>query len=264
MRMQKDLLFIGSFILLSACQAPPSQPPPSVSQLWSSSSSSANSSIASSQFRSSSASSIPTDAVGDNEATPSGTESLEIPVDTGATMTGHLSTGLTSIQYGDAPGSSAFGADSPAMEEYFDYDCEYCRQYARTERLWVEKEFVATRKIRIERNFLPMTPAGEMMAAAALCAAHQNKYEAMDGFLLARVPQSRAIIEAELKTLGIDRKAFGQCMSGPGPSWVKLGMETDQPAEKRVPAFRIGSKQWLGILPRQELQKTIDEALRQK
>ncbi len=262
------LAVFACIALISACQ--PQQPatpavtpaPPDVTQVWSSK--------ASSQPQTSSSSSAPatvqtgTDVVGTNEATPTGVDSLEVPTTaTGGSMTGRLTVGGTTILYGNAPSTSAEFNSPPVMLEFFDYNCEYCRQQAREQWDWLSDRYLATRRMNIERIYVPLTDAGKMMDQAALCAAAQGKYDEMDAYLMAYVPQTQAPILAQLKTMGINQKTFTACMQRKDLITDQNGVLADGTVIDRIPAFRIGGTSWIGILSLEELQKTIDGALKE-
>lgn len=233
--------------------APVVPPPASVSQMWTSSSSM--------NVVSSTGASVNTEAIGEHEVTPETVESLEVPATaTGKTMTGRLTVSNTVI-YGNAPSTSRDFDTPPTMLEFFDYDCEYCRLYAGTDRAWVDSEYVHGRRMNVERIYLPLTPAGTMMAQAALCAGQQGKFDAMDRFLLTRVPKTQPPVYAVLKDMGINAKTFQTCMDGPPLATEDNGKLADMTAQ-RIPAFRIGPTFWIGILQRDELKKKIDQALK--
>lgn len=211
--------------------------------------------------RSSAASSVAMSASGtladDHEADPSPTttDSLEAPSATApAAVTGHLI--ISSIGYGDTSEKGPL-----RLTEFFDYDCEYCRQHALQERGWIDAKYVATGKLSVERIFVAMTAAGKRMDQAALCAGVQNQFPAMDMYLLTNFPQTDPPIFAFAKTLKIDQAQFKTCMQN-----MAVAQDSYMPADgipvKRIPAFIVGTQRWEGILTHAELEKTLDEAVR--
>ncbi|HRH93433.1 MAG TPA: thioredoxin domain-containing protein [Candidatus Peribacteria bacterium] len=211
--------------------------------------------------RSSAASSAQSSASGsladEHEADPSPTttDSLEAPSAAApAAVTGHLI--ISTIGYGDTGEKGP-----PRLTEFFDYDCEYCRQHALEERDWIDANYVAAGKLSIERIFVAMTAAGKRMDQAALCAGVQNQFPAMDTYLLTNVPQTDTPIFAFAKTLKIDQAQFKTCMQN-----MAVAQDSYTPADgipvKRIPAFIAGAQRWEGILTRAELQKNLDAAVR--
>ncbi|MDD5055170.1 MAG: thioredoxin domain-containing protein [Candidatus Peribacteraceae bacterium] len=195
------------------------------------------------------------DVIGTNEAMPQNTDSLETATATGAAIPITL-TDAFSILYGDAP-------TAPTFIEYFDYDCEYCREHALVERPWIDREFVATKRMNVERIFAPQTPLGFRLAQAAICAGLDGETTEMDRALIIGQPANETEIHAVAKTIGLKTKAFQLCMQRkdllPEKRILADGSEI-----RRVPTFRIGSTQWQGILPDEELMAKIEELLGRK
>ncbi len=190
------------------------------------------------------------------EPAATGTDSLEVHGDAApAAVTGHLI--IDTIGFGMTPEKDG----PPRLYEYFDYDCEYCRQHAMEERAWIDANYVATGKLGIERVFVSFTPQGKRMDQAALCAASQGFFTEMDAYLMANVPRNDPTIFAFAKTLKMDQKRFATCMENMAVAEGSHEVPGGEPV-KRVPAFILNDARWEGILPRAELQKTIDEALR--
>ena len=195
---------------------------------------------------------------------PKTIDSLEVSVrpGTGSTMSGRISN-EDHIYFGNAPSTVAEFFTPPTLYEYFDYDCDYCRQHALEERPWIDTEYVATRKLDIARVFMPMTAWGARMALAALCAADQKNFDGMDRLLLTQTPTTETELTGFAKKLGMKSKDFQECMHN--SLRVPIGGQPpgDGPPVERVPAFQIGADRWTGILPQAELEKHLDQALRQ-
>lgn len=184
------------------------------------------------------------DADAPNEATPETMDSLEVaPEDQAKVMTGTLTPDDTIM----------FGAnDPPLMQEFFDYDCPYCREYTLETRPWIDAKYVATGKLRVERLFAPQTAWGRRLALAALCAADQGKFDATDALLVRDFPANETLLLAIVKRVGLQRKTYDTCMK-------QSNRIPKEITGKRVPALLIGGTLWEGIPEESELRRILDQ-----
>lgn len=238
--MRKILVVTIGTVLLTAC-SPYSRPQQvSSTMTLTSPSSSASSAM-------SSANSLSSSTIEDiNEQTPEDHQSLEVGPKAVVDVAGHITPRET----------ISFGQGKAVLTEYMDYDCEFCRQHALDERAWIDELYVATGKLTIERIYVPMNDLGKTLAQAALCAAHQDKFTAMDQFLLTETPKSDEPIYKRLKKLGLKDKEFRTCMK---KDTVSANAEAANAAGvTRVPSFVIGKQSWRGILSERELRKIIE------
>jgi protein-disulfide isomerase len=100
--------------------------------------------------------------------------------------------------------------------EFSDYECPYCATYATEVLPQVAAQYIATGKVRyVFRDYpLPMHANAGRAAEAAHCAGAQGKFWEMHDLLFTNA----AALEVDklpgyAKTLGLDGKAFGACLS---------------------------------------------------
>ncbi len=199
-----------------------------------------------------------------NEQMPTTIESLEVPsVSQPKAMTGQLTLSDT-IMFGNAPSTSKDFQSPPVLLEFFDYDCEYCRQFALEDRPWIDATYVATSRFNIERMFVLRTQRGVWMAQAALCGGDQQKFSPVDELLLTTPAITETQLLAAVAKLGIDKKSFTACLRKPrGLQATGKWEGADGTVIDRTPAFRMGADAiWVGILSRQEFEKKIEKALK--
>lgn len=129
------------------------------------------------------------------------------------------------------PNGRAWGpADAPIkVEEYVDYQCPACRQYALNFEPGVIEAFANTGKVRYEIHFMPFledrkpgSRESRDAAQAALCAADQNKFWEMHTTLFVNQPitgeenignySKQRLKEMAATIPGMDLQAFGDCL----------------------------------------------------
>lgn len=189
-----------------------------------------------------------------NETMPKTTDSLEVDV---------MPVEPTEMRAGS--GSVVMGSANAAMTLviYEDYDCFYCREFGSTHVPWLLTTYVAQKKLQIERVFVADSPAGILMAKAALCSEKQGLFATTDAALLARPISTDAQIAALAKSVQLNLKQLQTCMASAA---VAASLETSVARAKaaeviRFPAFELGTDRWIGVLTREDLQKRIEKAL---
>ncbi|HEX5475170.1 MAG TPA: DsbA family protein [Vicinamibacterales bacterium] len=111
---------------------------------------------------------------------------------------------------------------SPAAKvvivEFTDYQCPYCGAFAAATFPQIDRNYIATGKIRYVVKNLPIEsihPQAFRAAVGALCAGDQGHYWEMHDRLFANQKQlAPARIEAEAAATGIDMTAFRSCLTG--------------------------------------------------
>jgi protein-disulfide isomerase len=117
----------------------------------------------------------------------------------------------------DALEQSRGSATAPiTVVEFTDYQCPFCRRFQAESWPALERNYVASGKVRfIVRDFpLKIHSAARPAAEAAHCAGEQGQFWPMHAALLARdMKLDDASILAKAQSLGLDVPRFGQCVT---------------------------------------------------
>ena len=120
-----------------------------------------------------------------------------------------------SMQIAGEPAKGSASAKVVVIE-FSDYQCPYCASYSTEVLPQIAEQYIATGKIRyVFRDYpLPMHGNAAKAAEAAHCAGAQGKFWEMHDVLF----KNAGALEADklpgyAKTLGLDDKAFGECVS---------------------------------------------------
>jgi len=130
------------------------------------------------------------------------------------------------------------------LVEFSDYQCPYCGTHAREVLPSLEREFVATGKLRYVISEFPLIqihPLAAQAAVAARCAGEQSRFWEMHARLFEH-QRELAPWEAHAKAIGLDTGAFDACMiTG---KYVALIEHNAQMAQKggvrATPTFALG------------------------
>ena len=149
------------------------------------------------------------------------------------------------IQTGDPLASRAKGRPGAPVTVYemADFQCPACRMFARTVFPAIERDFIATGKVRWVFINMPLTnihPNAVAAAEVAMCAARQRRfwpthdllYEHQDEW--AREAQPRATLVALAQRAGVNRARLLTCLNAPG---IRAEVEKDAQL-----AFRTGAR----------------------
>ncbi len=191
-----------------------------------------------------------TEVVSPNETTPKTIDSLEVaelaPVLTVTKLSG-------SVLLGDE--------GHLRLTIYDDYGCFYCREFALSDLPWIMKTYGT--KLSIERVFVPMSPAGTVMAKTALCALKQDRFHETDTALHAKPIATEAEAALLAKNLKLNATTFKACLASQqiASEIEAMTKRAQTDGVERVPSFALGSDGWIGVLTREDLQKKIGNAL---
>ena len=158
------------------------------------------------------------------------------------------------------------------MVEFSDYQCPFCKRYAEETMAQIEKEYIASGKVRYIVRDLPLEfhQFAQAAAEAAKCAGAQGKYFKYGDQLFANqdswsketdVSKSFA---AYATTLGLNDAKFSQCLTN---GEQKAAVEADAALAKKAglggtPSFVINAKILVGAQPFVQFKAAIDEALK--
>jgi protein-disulfide isomerase len=153
------------------------------------------------------------------------------------------------------PGMTAPVADAPArgsasapvmVVEFSDFECQFCGRFVRDTYPALDREFIATGKVRHVFRSFPLESIHKnafKAHEAALCAGEQGKYWELHGRLFAN---QKALAPSDLVThaqsTGLDMTAFNACLSsGKMASRVRADIEAGtRMGVQGTPLFLIG------------------------
>jgi protein-disulfide isomerase len=127
--------------------------------------------------------------------------------------------------------------------EFMDYQCPVCAWHVREALPQIEKEYIATGKVRYVLRDYPLHPLAFKAAEAARCAGDQQKYWEMHERLLAHQNALRLDdLSGHARALGLDMPNFQQCLdTGKHAEAIRKDMADGQKAGvKGTPTFFIG------------------------
>jgi protein-disulfide isomerase len=180
------------------------------------------------------------------------------------------------LDLGDRPAQGAASAPLTLIE-VTDYQCPFCGRHHRETAPQIERDFVATGKLRHMTFDSPLEnlhPLAFKAAEASRCAAEQGKYSEMQDRLFA-TPPALEPWDAHAKALGIDVERFNQCLASgqhaaairadlaqlqkaginSTPTFLLARTEPGQPGKVRGVALVIGAKAY------DAFKKEIEQAL---
>lgn len=192
-----------------------------------------------------------------NGESPAEEQSLEPASLTGSLLSERLlSSGLLELGNRDAP---------HAMLLVTEHRCSYCKNFFVEHMPALEREWIEPGNLRLTIGILPLKKyAGSTeMSAALLCAGTQDKGLPMHRLLFERTGSDRSSLLSYARTLKLDDKHFGECLSSTETaatleeqqSWLRsLGVTV-------VPTYFIDGKQYTGLPYAADLEGQIEEAL---
>ncbi len=160
--------------------------------------------------------------------------------------------------------------DAPVtVYEMSDFQCPYCRTFALTTLPVLEREYVATGKVRLVYINLPLTTLHAHAAAAAevaMCAARQQKFWPLHDLLFrhqddwAKLPEPRAYWLALGDSAGLDRARLSACVTtGATAALVRADAERARRAgATSTPTFYIEGGLLEGAAPVEVFRAVLD------
>ena len=152
--------------------------------------------------------------------------------------------------------------------EMSDFQCPYCRDFALNTLPTLEREYVATGKVRLVFIVFPLQNIhANALAAAevALCAAHENKFWPVHDALFSRQPDWAPLKDPKRYLLALAdsagaSRALRQCVdSGRGRAAVEVDIAAAQRAGARsTPTFYIEGGLIEGDAPAAAFRQVLD------
>ncbi len=198
---------------------------------------------------------------------------------TGAAVASLISAG-TSLQAG--PGDSLFArldrsriqGDSTArvwMIMISDFQCPYCKQWHDASFAELERDYVATGKVRMAFINFPLRvhPNAHPAAEVAMCAGLQGKFWQMHDALYAtqdrwapRSPVAPAL-DSVAAAVGVDTQAMNACVAGHvADALIQSDYDRGERAGVRsTPTVVIGQQLLAGVQPTENYRRALDAAL---
>ncbi len=179
-----------------------------------------------------------------------------------------------------ADGNAMGDPNAPVtLIEFSDFQCPFCRRFAETTEPLLVEEYIATGKVRfVYRSFGNFIGQESLDAAeAAYCAGDQGKFWEYHDMLFANQTGENVgafttkRLEAFAETLGLDMKAFRDCLST--HKYRDRAMQDQQEGRqagiRATPSFILiapdGSQQIIeGAQPIEVFRQAIDQALAQQ
>ncbi|MBI2846360.1 MAG: DsbA family protein [Chloroflexi bacterium] len=173
-----------------------------------------------------------------------------------------------------ASGLSKGAEDAPVtIEEFSDFQCPFCAQFARTTSPQIEEVYINTGKVRfVYRHFAFIGEESILAAMASECANEQGAFWPYHDKIFAsqsgenKGAFSKANLKRFAKDMGLDTNSFNQCLdSGKYAQKVaddlsagsRLGVDT-------TPTFVVNGKIVKGALPFSQFQPIIEAELAKK
>ena len=166
------------------------------------------------------------------------------------------------VRVADAPFRGSAAARVTVVE-FSDYQCPYCARHHRETLPQLERDYIATGKVRyVARDFpLGKHERARPAAIAAACADEQGRFWEMHDALFATPIRSREGAIALARRLGLDAERFAADLRDPT---VRAEVDRQRAlcgnAQVRgVPTFFINGRRMVGSRPRHDFQRVIDE-----
>lgn len=149
--------------------------------------------------------------------------------------------------------------DAPVTtEEYTNFLCSHCQNFANGALKQIENDYVKTGKVKIIFYIYPAE-----LGQAALCALEQNKFLEYHDYLFTHQLTQDSDITNFAVNAGLDGPSFSTCYSSDKykdrvQQWIDAG--TVRKIEG-TPTFFINGQEIIGEVPYEDIQKVIEQKL---
>ena len=195
--------------------------------------------------------------------------SIELAIDeTGASSSAMTSTGALAERMAEHGVLEIGPADAPSTLTVFtNFSCRYCQEFARDMLPALEKEFVATGRLKLRTMITPLKkyPNSGLEASALVCSTALGKGQGMWNALSDAKLRDRASILNLLKKLDISKKEFSKCLDA-----KETKATLDQQAEfvhtndvTLIPTFILNGEKEIGLMSYADLHGWIRSVMQQ-
>lgn len=181
-------------------------------------------------------------------------------------VTGLIYSGKNKLQGGNNAGEANIvigNENAPVIiEEYTNFLCSHCADFAKDTLPQVIENYIKTGKVRIVFYVYPPVE----LAKAAFCANQQGKFMDFHDYVFlhqSEITSESAVFDA-VKNAGLDSNSFNQCYNSAdaqkaADDWLSKG---EKAGATVTPTFFINGQKQEGTLPFEEFKKIIDEKLK--
>lgn len=158
------------------------------------------------------------------------------------------------------------------LVEFTDYQCPYCKRYVDQTLSQIEKEYIATGKIRYILRDLPLSfhPNAQKAAETVKCAGAQGKYWEMHDIVFknqdtwSNSTEATTVFNGYAGTIGLNTSKFSSCLTN---GEQKTAVDQDAALAQKAglggtPSFVINGKILVGAQPFEQFKTAIDAALK--
>jgi protein-disulfide isomerase len=134
------------------------------------------------------------------------------------------------------------------LVEFSDFECPFCEKYSREVFELIDRDFVATGRLRYAFRHFPLEnvhPNAIAAAEAAECASQQGRFWEMRRLLFAKREElAQRFWRTDAVSIGLDATMFGSCLDGSAVARVRADMaEGRRLGLNSTPSFVIGVTQ---------------------
>lgn len=147
--------------------------------------------------------------------------------------------------------------------EFADFECPACRRFSGILKEALQPYGERVHFVRLNKP-LDMHPHSRDAARGAICAEAQGKAEPMADALFATQDLTPAGVARLAESLGLNTKAFGDCVLDVGTN-ARINREESllvPPELEGLPTTYIGSKRLLGVQPPETVRDALERAAR--